>query len=620
MAREMKDSGIPWIGAIPSNWEVQRTKHKYTNHKVVAGDDADGYDRLALTLSGVIKRPKDDATGLQPEAFNGYQILKKNELVFKLIDLANVSTSRVGYSHYTGIVSPAYIVLSPKIPSESHYGVYFFLSMWQREIFNHMGDDGVRSSLNASDLLNIPYLSVPQEEQMRIISFLDRKCAEIDSVIANTQRTIEEYKALKQSIITEAVTKGVRGTRPMKDSGIEWITSIPEDWSTIRVKYLLKERNERSETGLEEPLSMSQKLGLVPTKELDMVPNMATSFVGAKLAYMDDLVFNKLKAHLGVFSVSKYDGLVSPDYAVYYSTGKANLTYLEYLFKTPQCITEFRKKSTGIAAGLTRLYTDGLFSISVPFPLMEEQNEIVKCIDEKMAEMNRLISAKELLITELESYKKSLIYEYVTGKKEVPAETQEILTVNPILLKALLYAKAQEVLEKNCRGRIQIQKILFMIECMYDTRIGSKFVRQKFGPLDMELDAVETFLTEQKWLKVIHSSPTSYRKMENYKAYHEAYEKHFGQMNQEIERLIHYFENMRSSQAERFATLMAAWNDFLLDGNATPTDDELIREVRTNWHSHKENFKLETWQDTLQKMRAQHFEPHGYVSHTTMPE
>ena len=104
----------------------------------------------------------------------------------------------------------------------------------------------------------------------------------------------------------------------MKDSGIEWITSIPEDWSTIRVKYLLKERNERSETGLEEPLSMSQKLGLVPTKELDMVPNMATSFVGAKLAYMDDLVFNKLKAHLGVFSVSKYAGLVSPGYAVYY--------------------------------------------------------------------------------------------------------------------------------------------------------------------------------------------------------------------------------------------------------------------------------------------------------------
>lgn len=618
MARIMKASGVEWIGDIPLTWHEEKHKYLFSCGKEIVGNDSANTQLLSLTTQGVKKKSSDAVGGKLPESFDTYQLVKRDDLIMCLFDL-DCSAVFSGLSPFNGMISPAYKVLKCSSKIVPEFADYWFKFVSDGRKFKPYAKN-LRYTLNYDEFACISMVLPEKEEQARIASFLDRRCAEIDSVIANTQRTIEEYKALKQSIITEAVTKGVRGTRPMKDSGIEWITSIPEDWSTIRVKYLLKERNERSETGLEEPLSMSQKLGLVPTKELDMVPNMATSFVGAKLAYMDDLVFNKLKAHLGVFSVSKYDGLVSPDYAVYYSTGKANLTYLEYLFKTPQCITEFRKKSTGIAAGLTRLYTDGLFSISVPFPLMEEQNEIVKCIDEKMAEMNRLISAKELLITELESYKKSLIYEYVTGKKEVPAETQEILTVNPILLKALLYAKAQEVLEKNCRGRIQIQKILFMIECMYDTRIGSKFVRQKFGPLDMELDAVETFLTEQKWLKVIHSSPTSYRKMENYKAYHEAYEKHFGQMNQEIERLIHYFENMRSSQAERFATLMAAWNDFLLDGNATPTDDELIREVRTNWHSHKENFKLETWQDTLQKMRAQHFEPHGYVSHTTMPE
>lgn len=166
-------------------------------------------------------------------------------------------------------------------------------------------------------------------------------------------------------------------------------------------------------------MSMSQKIGLVPTKMLDMIPNMASSFIGAKLAYVNDLVFNKLKAHLGVFSVSKYDGLVSPDYAVYYSTGKANLKYLEYLFKTPQCISEFRKRSTGIAAGLTRLYTDGLFAIECPFPNHRDQTDIVNYLDNKCANIDRLISIKQQKIEKLQEYKKSLIYEYVTGKKEV---------------------------------------------------------------------------------------------------------------------------------------------------------------------------------------------------------
>lgn len=420
--REMKDSGIAWIGVIPQDWEIVRTKSLYCSAKEIAGDRADDFERLALTLNGVIKRSKEDSVGLQPEKFSGYQILKKGELVFKLIDLENVATSRVGLSPYTGIVSPAYIVLSKQSRAKDlvvRYSMYHFLSMWQREIFNQMGDNGVRSSLNAKELLNIPHPFPSIYEQKRIVTFLDAQCAEIDAVLEKTRASIEEYKKLKQAVITQAVTKGVRGDRPMKDSGIEWIGDIPAEWDVIRVKQLLKERNERSKEGKEEPLSMSQKVGLVPTKFLESIPNMASSFVGAKLAYVDDLVFNKLKAHLGVFSVSRYDGLVSPDYAVYCSTGKSNLKYLEYIFKTPQCIGEFRKKSTGIAAGLMRLYTEGLFSIYLPYPALSEQEEIAEYLNEKCAGIDALIVKKQQYLTEIENYKKSLIYEYVTGKKEV---------------------------------------------------------------------------------------------------------------------------------------------------------------------------------------------------------
>ena len=338
-----------------------------------------------------------------------------------MIDLQNVSTSRVGLSPYTGLVSPAYIRFSPKKDGrESKFIYYYLMSLYYNQVFNNLGGNGVRSALSAKDMgeFMIPY--PPEEtEQKSICVALDKKSEQIDALIANVQEQIEKLKAYKQSLITEVVTKGLDPNVPMMDSGVEWIGEIPSSWNTIRVKQLLRERKERSVDGKEEPLSMSQKVGLVPTKTLDSIPNMASSFVGAKLAYVDDLVFNKLKAHLGVFSVSKYDGLVSPDYAVYYSTGVADLKYLEYLFKTPQCISEFRKRSTGIAAGLTRLYTDGLFAIECPFPSKDKQHEIVAHLNKKCAQIDELTAIKQTKIEKLEQYKRSLIYEYVTGKKEV---------------------------------------------------------------------------------------------------------------------------------------------------------------------------------------------------------
>jgi type I restriction enzyme S subunit len=417
--REMKSSGVAWIGNIPKAWGLIRYKDKYKNSKEIAGDKSRSYERLALTLNGVIKRPKDDSDGLQPKEFDTYQVLHENDFVFKMIDLQNISTSRVGLSPYTGLVSPAYIRFCPKNKKQYPRFIYYFLmSMYYNCVFNNLGGDGVRSALNSSDMgmLLIPY---PIEiEQHRIADYLDTACSKVNSLIVNQQTQIEKLKQYKQSLITEVVTKGLNPDVPMKDSGVEWVGQIPEGWGTIRVKQLLRERKERSTNGLEEPLSMSQKVGLIPTRMLDIISNMASSFVGAKLTYVDDLVFNKLKAHLGVFSVSKYDGLVSPDYAVYYSTGKASLKYLEYLFKTPQCISEFRKRSTGIAAGLTRLYTDGLFAIECPFPTINEQWQIVDYLDDKCAKIDRLIAIKQEKIDKLNDYKKSLIYEYVTGKKE----------------------------------------------------------------------------------------------------------------------------------------------------------------------------------------------------------
>ncbi len=203
---EMKDSGIPWIGKIPSSWEIMCGKYLFSNAKEIVGTKVNDYERLALTLHGVIKRSKNDTEGLQPEDFNTYQILRKNELVFKLIDLQNISTSRVGLSPYDGIVSPAYIVLKTKENVIPSFAEKYYLMMWMNQIFNALGDAGVRSSLNVYELLEIKVPVPSIFEQHRIADYLDAKCARIDSIIQKKQKLLTNLDTYKKSLIYEYVT------------------------------------------------------------------------------------------------------------------------------------------------------------------------------------------------------------------------------------------------------------------------------------------------------------------------------------------------------------------------------------------------------------------------------
>lgn len=199
-----------------------------------------------------------------------------------------------------------------------------------------------------------------------------------------------------------------------KDSGVQWLGEIPGHWKTVRVKALLSERVDKSDTGLEEPLSMSQKYGIIPTKEMDVIPNMASTFIGAKRVFKRDLVFNKLKAHLGVFAISKYDGLVSPDYAVYTPNERTYLPFMEYVFHTPLYIGEFTRRATGVAIGLTRLYTNGLFAIPFLYPPIEEQHSIVSYLDDKCGKIDKMLEGKQKQIELLTEMKQRIIADAVT--------------------------------------------------------------------------------------------------------------------------------------------------------------------------------------------------------------
>ena len=185
-----KDSGVAWIGNIPSEWYLVNAKRIFLSKKEIVGNNVDKYERLALTLNGVIKRNKEDHDGLQPEKFEGYQILRTNELVFKLIDLQNISTSRVGLSVYDGIVSPAYIVLKNKNSEDNKFYYYWYMNMYYTHVFNNIGGDGVRSAINAQNLLNLKIPDIPLIVKSSIASYLDEKSGEIESLISLQEETL----------------------------------------------------------------------------------------------------------------------------------------------------------------------------------------------------------------------------------------------------------------------------------------------------------------------------------------------------------------------------------------------------------------------------------------------
>ena len=430
--RKMRDSGIAWIGVIPQDWEIVRTKSLYCSAKEIAGDRADDFERLALTLNGVIKRSKEDSVGLQPEKFSGYQILKKGELVFKLIDLENVATSRVGLSPYTGIVSPAYIVLSKQSRAKDlvvRYSMYHFLSMWQREVFNQMGDNGVRSSLNAKELLNIPHPFPSIYEQKRIVTFLDAQCAEIDAVLEKTRASIEEYKKLKQAVITQAVTKGIRGDRPMKNSGIAWIGEIPAEWE---IRKIFRAINKVGDIDHYMPDSVDDGIPYLMTGDLQEKLSDVNLKRCKKVSFQDyEMLSSKIRVSKGDVIFARYATIgtvcfvdtednILVSYACLIIKPNSSLLYGEFLFyylKSTAFLEEIKqyiKANTQANVGL-----DSVSKAKIVLPSVHEQQKIVEYLRDKCKKIDALIAKKQQYLTEIENYKKSLIYEYVTGKREV---------------------------------------------------------------------------------------------------------------------------------------------------------------------------------------------------------
>lgn len=430
----MKDTNVGWIGKIPKHWDSVRGKYIFVNTKTIVGAKVDDYERLALTLNGVIKRSKDDNEGLQPTEFSGYQILKENELVFKLIDLQNISTSRVGLSKYTGIVSPAYVVLKTNKKVYPLFAEKYYLMMWMYEVFNALGDAGVRSNLNAKELLELRFPLPPYEEQKEIADYLDSKCFEIDELEKDIEHQIEILEEYKKSAITEAVTKGLNPNVEMKESGIEFVGPIPKKW-LIKPFYSLLDKckkpiadgpfgsNMKNEEYVDEGVPVIQ-IGSVKEKGIDF----------SKIHYVTEEKANQLISH----NAQPFDIAITkmmpagkaceiPDtferYVVSADVIKATVSDLYLRNFLIHCFNTYITKIAAIEAqGSTRSRINiekvKHFKFAIPNSVKEIE-DIVNYLNEKCSNIDLIIEDKKRQLDTLSEYKKSLIYEYVTGKKEV---------------------------------------------------------------------------------------------------------------------------------------------------------------------------------------------------------
>lgn len=262
---------------------------------------------------------------------------------------------------------------------------------------------------------------LPQPEQQKIAAYLDSECAKINDVITKTKATIEEYKKLKQSVITEAVTKGIRPNREMKDSGSVWFNNIPSDWDCQKLKFVFHiQKDIAGEEGYT-VLSITQK-GIIPKDLSKNEGQLAQNYSNYQFVHIGDFAMNHMDLLTGWVDISKYEGVTSPDYRVFVLNDTENNSRNYYLYMMQMCYSNkiFYGLGQGVSGfGRWRLQADKFLNFYIPIPPYEEQQEIADYLDKKCSEIDTLISKKEQIVTELESYKKSIIYEYVTGKKEV---------------------------------------------------------------------------------------------------------------------------------------------------------------------------------------------------------
>lgn len=413
--REMKDSGAKWIGRIPSAWQSDKLKYHLKRKEPKNPGDMTVLS-LYRELGVIPKDSRDDNHNQTSEDTSKYKYVKPGNFV---VNKMKAWQGSVAVSDYEGIVSPAYYVYE------------FIDNAFDKRYFHHLlrgcyKDEFMRLSggmrvgqwdLSSDDLNNTLILIPPLDEQKKIAEFLDAKCSEIDALIAEIQAQIETLEQYKRSIVIETVTKGLNRNLPMKDTGIQWVGEIPETWDCVKGKYILKyiTKPVKEDDGVITCFRDGEVT--LRSKRREEGFTMADKEIGYQGIDIGDLVVHGMDGFAGAIGISDSRGKASPVLNVLET--KQNKRYIMYFLRSMAYGDVFLALATGIRVRSCDLRWNKLAELFYPIPSLGEQDEIVKHIDRVIEKTNSIIVEKKAQITTLEAYKKSIIFEYVTGKKEI---------------------------------------------------------------------------------------------------------------------------------------------------------------------------------------------------------
>lgn len=416
---EMKDSGIQWIGDIPNNWNIKPLyacldEINQKNNPIVTTNI------LSLTnIDGVIPYSERGNQGNKSkENFEEYKVVYPNTIVANSM---NILIGSVGLSKYEGCVSPVYYVYMAKPQVDIRYMNYLFqMEPFQKRLRQFAnGILEIRLRVSSHDILHQKVAVPDYDEQQAIADYLDKTCSKIDEIIAEANASVEEYKELRIAAVNDAVTHGIYNNAT-KDSNVDWIGKIPDNWDIIITKRLFKIKKDIAGKEGYKVLSITQK-GIVP-KVFGGKGQFAADYSNYQIVNKGDFAMNHMDLLTGWLDISEYDGVTSPDYRVFVPTGYEDIytPYYKYVMQNCYSCKIYYGLGHGVAGmGRWRLPADMFLNFKLPMPPKTEQKDIADFLDKRTAEIDSLIVEKESLINDLEAYKKSLIYEVVTGKRRV---------------------------------------------------------------------------------------------------------------------------------------------------------------------------------------------------------
>ncbi len=412
----MKPSGIEWIGDIPDDWEVRKLLSLFKEHKD-RNKNLEEQNLLSLSYGKIKRKDINNNDGLLPASFETYNIVEKGDIVFRLTDLQNDKRSlRTGIVTQRGIITSAYVTIRPKIKLDSRFYHYLYHMYDICKVFYGMGD-GVRQGMGFEDLKNIPTLIPPLKTQQKIADYLDEKCGEIDATIAKQKESIEKLKAYKQSLISETVTKGLDKSAPLKPSGIEWIGYIPDDWEVRKLLSIFKEHKDRNKN-LEEQNLLSLSYGKIKRKDINNNDGLLpASFETYNIVENGDIVFrltdlqnDKRSLRTGIVTQR---GIITSAYVTIRPKIRLDSRFFHYLYHMYDICKVFYGMGDGVRQGMG---FEDLKNIPTLIPPLKTQQKIADYLDSKCSQIDKYITEKQNIIQKLDAYKKSLIFECVTGK------------------------------------------------------------------------------------------------------------------------------------------------------------------------------------------------------------